>query len=60
MHKLEMYFFKNKKLRSKMCGVCSFSSLQPLTLTDAHAVALFHLNYGNIVILHIDELLNQI
>lgn len=60
MHKLEMYFFLKKKLRSKMCGVCSFSSLQPLTLTDAHAVALFHLNYGNIVILHIDELLNQI
>lgn len=40
-----------------MCGVCSFSSLQPLTLTDAHAVALFHLNYGNIVILHIEECL---
>lgn len=60
MHKLEMYFFLNKKLRSKMCGVCSFSSLQPLALTDAHAGALFHLNYGNIVILHIDELLNQI
>lgn len=43
-----------------MCGVCSFSSLQPLTLTDAHAVALLYLNYGNIVILHIEELLNQI